>query len=50
MLLMSQLHSIGHSDQNEVKHDFLDHAMPLVLALLSCDVNCINNGTILFIR
>ena len=50
LLSMVPLHSLGNNDQNKVKHDFFNHVMPLVTALLSCDANCIINGTILFIR
>ena len=50
VLSMAPLYSLGHNDQNEVKHDFFNHVMPLVPALLSCDSNCIINGTISFIR
>ena len=31
------VHLSGHNDQNEVKHDFFSHVMPLEPALLSCD-------------
>ena len=31
---MSPLHTLGNSDQNEVKHDVFIHVMPLVTALL----------------
>ena len=27
VLIMTQLHSLGHNDQNEVKYDFLIHVM-----------------------
>ena len=37
MLSMVPFHSLYHSSQNEVKHDFFGHAMPLVPELLSCD-------------
>ena len=41
VLSMAPLHSLDHNDQNNVKN-----VMPLVPALLSCDANCIINGTI----
>ena len=48
LLPMAPLHLLSHNDQNEVKPYFLNHGMPLVLALLS--YNCIISSTILFIR
>ena len=50
VLSMATLYSLGHNNQNEVKQDFFSHIMPLAPALLSCDANCITNGTIFFIR
>ena len=50
VLSMAPLHSLCHNDQNEVKHDFVSHVMPLVPGLLSCDAKCISNGIILFTR
>ena len=50
VLSMAKLHLVGHSNQNEVKHDFFSHMRPLLLALLSCDANCIITGTMLLIR
>ena len=35
LLPMAPLHLLIPCDQNEVKPDFLNHGMPLVLALLS---------------
>ena len=49
VLPMAPLHSLGKSDQIEVRHDFQSYAS-IVPALLSCDTNCIINTTILFIR
>ena len=46
MLSMAPLHSLGHSHQNEVKHDFFSPVIPLAEALLLGDANCIINGTI----
>ena len=43
---MALLHSLDHIDQNEVKHDFVSHVMPLAPPLLSCDARCIISGTI----
>ena len=45
-LSMPPLHSLGHNDEHEVKHDF----SVIVVALLPCDANCIISGIILFIR
>ena len=46
---MAPLHSADHNDKNEVKHNVISHVMPLIPALLLCDINCIIKGTILFI-
>ena len=43
VLSKAPLHSVGDNDQNEMKHDFFSHVMPLVPTLPSCDVNCIIN-------
>ena len=48
VLPMAPLHSLGHNDQNEVKHDFFSHMMPLTPELLQCDPNYIINGIIVF--
>ena len=45
---MMPLHSLDHSDQNDVKHDSFMHVMPLVPAMLSCATSCIISGTICF--
>ena len=50
VLSMAPLHSLGHNDQNDVKHYFFSHVMPLVPALLSCGAKCITSGIILFNR
>ena len=44
VLSMAPLHSLGHNDQNEVKHDFFNHVVPIEPTLLSCGANCIING------
>ena len=49
VLSMVPLHLLGCNDISEVKHDFFRHVIPIVLALLPCDANCIINGIILFI-
>ena len=36
VLSMTPLHLLGHSDENEVKHELLSYVMPLVPALQSC--------------
>ena len=43
VLTIAPLHSVGYNDQNEVKHE-----VPLVPALLSCDVNNIISVTLIF--
>ena len=50
VLSMAPLYSLGPSDQIKVKIDFFSQVLPLLPAFLSCDGNCIINGTILFIR
>ena len=50
VLPMASLHSLGHTDQNEVKLDFFTQVMPLASTLMSFDAKCIINGTILLIR
>ena len=47
VLSMEPLHSLGHNDQMTWNMTF-SHVMPLVPIVLSCDANCIINGTILF--
>ena len=49
-LSMVPLHSLGHNDQNEVKHNFFSHLIPLVSPLLPCFATCIISGIILLIR
>ena len=44
---MAPLHSLGHGDQNQVKHFFCTLAS---FELASCDADCTVNGTIAFIR
>ena len=36
---MAPLHLLGDNDQNEVKHCFFSHVIPLGPALLPCDAN-----------
>ena len=43
VLQMTLLHSLGHNNKNEVKHDFLSLVKPLIPALLSWI-----NGTIFY--
>ena len=50
VLSITPFHPLGHNDQNEVKHDFFSHVMPLFSALLSYDENRIINGTNFFMR
>ena len=47
---MTPLHSIGHNNQNEGKHDLFSHLIPLTPALLSCEAKYISNDVILFNR
>ena len=40
VLSVAPLHSLGHNDQTEVKHDVFSHLIPLVPTLLSFDTKC----------
>ena len=46
VLSMAILHSLGHNDQNDMKHLLFSQLIPLLPALLSKDANCIINGII----
>ena len=46
---MAKLHLLGHSDQNEVKHDSVPE-MPFAPVLASHGANDIGNDIILFLR
>ena len=50
MTPMAPLHSFGQDNQNAVQHGPNGHVMPLVLALVSCDVNVVTKGIIAFLR
>ena len=42
---MAPLHSLGHNNKNEVKHDFFSYLMPLdTSTAVPCDATCIING------
>ena len=49
VLSMASLHALGLHDQNEVKHNFFSHGMPLVSAVLSHGANYTINSTFLLI-
>ena len=45
---VTPLHSLGQCNWNEVLHDNFDPVMPLELALVSHDTNCVINGIFAF--
>ena len=47
---MVTLHSLGQHDPKEVQHDLFGHAMPLPLAVASCDTDGVINGVISLVR